>query len=89
MNYNREPKGVSTFINSYLETVSFDLEYISYGEFRTMIVTFINECEPNMNVFSSFLHVLSGRVSVNAASALRSHLRVFSKEVYMKANLTT
>ena len=88
MNYNREPKGVSTFINAYLETVSLDLEYISYGEFRTMIVTFIKESEPNMNVFSSFLHVLSSRVSPNAGSALRSHLRVFSKEVYTKADLT-
>jgi len=86
--HDNDPKGVSGFINNYLETTSLDLEYMSYGEFRPMIIDFIKEFEPNLNVFSSFLHVLSSRVSPNAGTILRSHLRIFSKELYTKSNIT-
>ena len=83
-----EPKGVSGFINDYVETTQINLEYMSYGEFRPMIITFIRICEPNLNVFSSFLHVLNGKVSPSTGSILRSHLRTFTKELYSKSNIT-
>jgi len=83
-----EPKGVSGFINDYVETTQINLEYMSYGEFRPMIITFIRDCNPTLNVFSSFLHVMTGKVSPSAGRILRTHLRVFTQELYSKSNIT-
>ena len=82
------PKGVCGFINNYIETNSLDLESMSYGEFRLMVIAFIKECEPTLNVFSSFLFALTNQVSASTGRILRSHLRVFTKELYTKSNIT-
>ena len=87
--HDNNPKGVSGFINNYLETESLNLEYVSYKEFRSMIIAFINECKPSLNVFSSFLQGLSSKVSPGGGRVLRSHLRVFSKELYTNPSIFT